>query len=186
MSHRLSLLDRLVVGVVAVLALGAGAWALLWALEHPLGAQLAGLADLGAIDSLMASSWYPLLLVVIVALTGFVGLWLLGANLKRNSFNLLAAGESSDIGQLSLSTTQMARATAAQIARHSDVTSTETSTRLDRGEHVVTITVFATPEVRLRSLLNAIEEADSDFRDATPGLDVRTRFLLKLNPVAAS
>lgn len=113
------------------------------------------------------------------------GSWLLIANLRRRGFNLLTAGESNEMGQLSLSVNQLAKATAGQLKKHPDVTGIETSTRIDRGRHVVSITVHASPEVRMRSLLNAIEEADEDFRGATPSLDVTSRYLLRPNPVTS-
>ena len=183
MSRGLSLLDRLLVGLVGLLSLGAGAWAILWALGHPVGQELAGRVSLDAIDGFMAGAWYPAALLLAAVLLLALGTWLLAANLRRRSCNLLTAGESSDIGQLTLSVTQLAKATGAQIARHPDVTGVETATRIDRGRHVATITVHADPEVRMRSLLGSLEEAEADFHAAIPGLDVETRYLLRLDPV---
>ena len=184
MSHRLSLIDRLLVGLLGLLGLGAGGWALLWALDHPMGDRLSGYLSLDAVEGVLASPWYPAVLLLVVIAGLVCGLWLLVANLRPHTFNRLTAGESGEAGQLTLSVSQLARATGTQIRRHADITGVDTATRMDRGRHVVTTTVHASPEVRLRSLLDAIEEADRDFHAAVPGLDLDTRYLLQLNPVA--
>ena len=97
MSHRLSFLDRLLVGVVGVLALGAGAWAILWALDQPLGHTLAAYVSLEEIERFMATPWYPLTLILVVLLTLGLSLWLLVANLRRHPFNRLTAGENNAV-----------------------------------------------------------------------------------------
>lgn len=55
MSHRQSLIDRLVLGLFALLALAGGGGALLWALGHPLGDVLAESIDLDAVDNFMTT-----------------------------------------------------------------------------------------------------------------------------------
>ncbi len=184
MSRRLSILDRLLVTLLGLASLGAGSWALLWALGHPLADAPTSYVSLDAVEQFLATPWYPLVLLGVAVVALVLGVWLLVANLRRHSFNRLTAGESGEAGQLTISVSQIAKAAATQIRRHPDVTGVETATRIDRGRHVVTTTVHAAPGIAMPGLLEVIGEADRDFHDAVPSLDVDSRYLLRLNPVA--
>lgn len=183
MSKALAGLDRFLVLLVGVLLVVGGVWALAWATGVPLAHELAGRISLAKIDAFVHSTWYPIATLLSALVAGVAGVWLIVANLRRHSFNKIASQNSSDDGLITVATLQVAKAAGEQLTQHPDIVSVDTSTRIDRGRPTITWTVHAVPDVQLQQVVDLISLTESDIREALPGVDADTRFLLHLQPV---
>ncbi|AWB81209.1 alkaline shock response membrane anchor protein AmaP [Corynebacterium yudongzhengii] len=183
MSRALAGFDRVIIGLLGVIALVLGLWAALFAFDVDIAHQIGSWYDEQVLQSFLESNIYPVVVIILAVVLILFGLWWLIANLRRNSFNRMTAGSGRSQGKVTVSTNRVAKATAEHLRELRDVTQVQTQTRLDRGRPTIGWTITAKPTVNLPRLLDDLDEANDDVRAALPGFDVDTRFLLNFTPV---
>ncbi|GAB3942643.1 hypothetical protein [Corynebacterium tapiri] len=184
MSRGLAGFDRFLIFLLSLLLILGGLWAVLWYFDVSIAHRYAEYLDLGIVSRAFSASWWPAALGIFTALSVILGLILLIANLRRNSFNRLTSPHSNSTGDLSLATTRLADAVGDDLEKTPQVEDVKNTTKEDRGRQTLTWRITADPRVSMPTLISAVNQADQDVREAVGDLDVDTRYLVQLNPVS--
>lgn len=186
MSHRLSLLNRVISLLLGVLLTLGSVWAVAYASGHDLAAELVTRFDWGAIETAVDSRWFPLGLSGIALLGLGGGGWLISANLRRRTINRMPSPFSDETGEIQLSATRLAAAVGAGLAEYDGVAEVRHSVAWDRRRPTATWLISAQAGVDLPALIEEIEETDRDVHEALGGIELATSYRLNLRPVENS
>lgn len=184
MSHALSALDRVIIGILGVFLICGGVWATAFAFGLPLAHRLGDFYDSAKMEAFFASPWYPVALIVLVVALAVLAPWWIVANLRQHNFNRLSAGERHESGGITIATARVADTAAETLQSIEHVLKVRTTARMDRGRPTITWTISAAPYVSLAELTREVEQCERDVREALPGMDLDTRYLLQLRPVS--
>lgn len=186
MSHLLSAVDRIICLLLGLaLALG-GLWAVLWVFEFAPARDLGSYYDADALAGFLGSQWYPVALAGTAVLAAVLSLWLLAVNLRRRRFNHVLSPRDTGLGEVSVALSAVARAVSDRLTQHPGVTAVTSTRQRDRGRPTMEWVVAAEPDVDLPALAATLDQTERDVRDALPGVEVKTRYLVHLRPVESA
>ena len=170
--------DRLATAVVGLGVLAVGVAGAAWQLGRlPIPADSA--LHVPDLDGILASSWWPDALGAAALVLIALGLRWLYAHRPGQGVRATALPTSSAAGALSVDVHTAATAAAAALASAAHVASATGSTRVDRGERIVelTVTLDADPEA-LAAVTAAVDGVDRDLARALDGVPFTSRVLL--------
>ncbi|AKK10332.1 alkaline shock response membrane anchor protein AmaP [Corynebacterium uterequi] len=183
MTRFLAGLDRVIIFLVGVIVLAVGVWALAFSLNVPLAHEIGRWYDQPMLERFFASPWFPTALIALAVAGVVLGLWWLLANIRPRGFNRVTSQENAGTGDVTISTSQVASAVADRLSQTRGVNKVRTATKYDRARPTAVWTIQAEPQVDLNRLTREIDTAERDIREALPGIDVDTRYLIELAPV---
>lgn len=183
MGHVIASIDRLLVGLVGLALLAAAAVLGGLAAGLPAAETIADALSSGSLESTVAEPWFPAAALFGGIVLAALGAWLAVANLRRRGFNIVRSRESGDLGSVTLSLNRIAAAVASVLEEREGVTRVPTRVAMDRRRPTMEWTIDAEAGVPLLELAGDIDQAEEDLRVAIPGVEVDSRFRVRLAPV---
>ncbi|WKD59853.1 hypothetical protein [Corynebacterium caspium] len=181
MTKRLAIIDRTLVAIIGIIALLMGVWTLLLYFGQPHAVESSRYLDGRQIPLFMETTWYSVVLWVVV-LVGIIGGFLLVlANINQRHFNKQRSELSNAEGAIDIAVAKFAAACAEQLADEPEITSARSKVAWDRDRRIVQWTITAEPNADLTVLQALTAAAAADFQDVIAEMDIDTRFLIHLS-----
>lgn len=148
--------------------------------DVPQAQDLADLIDFAAWRSAPQADWYGFVIGAVMVAALLLGGCLIALNLRRRSFGRLRSPATDATGSIDVDVSRLAAAVARHIAELPRVEQVRPLLRVVRGQRTVMFTVQARPGVEMAALRDVLEQAERDFREAVPGIDLDTTYRVHL------
>ncbi|WP_071990759.1 hypothetical protein [Rhodococcus rhodnii] len=181
MSRRAAAFNRLVVLVLALVLLGAGAYAFAWYIGVPRIREWVGRYDREAVDAAATQSWWVWALAGTLAASLVLALAVLVVDLTRRRPESVTVGDAAD-GSATLDLPALADGLAEQLRAYPGVRRVRAHAMVDRGLPTLELTVTADAEIDVVGFTSTAEAVARGSNVMLPGSRVATRVLLHLEP----
>ena len=186
MTKTLAFFDRLLVFVVGLLLLLAGLVpaALRW--DIPYASDVVKRLDRPYLGQIPSESWYQTALIATAIASLLLGLWFILANIRTRAFSnrdILAADPVH--GETVINVQRVAEAACEALALADAITKAECKVAMVGQRPTATFTVTADPAYNLDDAIDAIEDANADFRLANDTMEIDSVWKLQLDRIAA-
>lgn len=166
MSRATIALDRLVVLVLGLLLVAAGAATLLWwygpvdALPAPL--RPSGPIQLDRVQSMLTETWFPWVAALVGLALVLLGSWWLLAHVPQRGVGDLRLPGSGSTGQLRAQAKQVAAAAADQLEATPGIRSASGSIQHERGQLVAKLGALVEPDADLAAVSRACDRVSAE------------------------
>jgi hypothetical protein len=179
MGRRTAVVDRLIVGLVALLMIGAGVLVIGWRRKWTFATDMADRIDLRWFAQAPDERLWPAAMFVIAVTALVFGLVLLTTNLARHRIGPAMLSGSDEVGSLSVDLGALAGAIAEDLQRRvPGVVAASAHAILERGQPTIPIRLTVDPRSDLRELVRAAELTAHQVTHALDGADVAIRVSL--------
>ncbi|MDU0478677.1 hypothetical protein QVA66_05440 [Staphylococcus chromogenes] len=186
MSKLVSIVDRLLVFAVGLITTAVGMLSIGLYFDIPAAQRLADAADLHSWLSVPEQDWY-LPAVIAAGLVALVAtFFIIAMNLKSNRIRRINTVATNQAGSIDLDVSAIAAAVADSFEDLPRVIRAHSLVQVDRGHHIMTITVTADPSASLSRLTTLAEQANHDIVQAIGVPDMVIRFKFHFAPVERS
>jgi hypothetical protein len=181
MNPRTSMVDRLLLLVLAVVLMLGGVWLALWSRgQLPAGWWSPSGFTTGLDDAVTGADWWPSALLLGGLLIAVLGLFWLASHFRRNSVGVLTLPGGDRGGRLTLDGSALSSGAAAALAGSPEVSSA--SGRLVEDKHGVVLALTATiaAHADLREVADACDEVAAHVLRSTGRQDLTCRVRAKV------
>lgn len=183
MNPRIAAFDQVIVFVLGLSLICGGLWSVGLFFDVPLAQQMADRIDFSAWLAAPHQQWFDVLLVAILAVSALLGGWLIAINLQRYRINRVTSPASGTTGTIEINLATLAAAISTDLEIHPGIGSVKHHVAKSWGRPTMTLTIHVGAGVSLVWLRTVLEEAENDFRTATPGIDLATIYRVHLDAV---
>lgn len=184
MRRTLNLVDRLVVGLVGLVLLGAGVVALLWWQQVSVVVDEIEQINDHEIYTAPEQGWWPWSMLAATIVLVVAGLWLVLANVRLNRIRSVVVGTSSGAvgGERTVAVPDVGKAAAKSLERDPRIHSTQTRAFVDGRTPTLELTVTADPAAEGHDLIELLRAVRHQLQLSFAGADVEVRILLHRAP----
>lgn len=183
MTKRLALFNRLLFGILGLVLIALGLWAIFDAAGVSVAQELTSHLDRAFFASITETSWYKYAAVALSLAMFIAGVTLITANLRQQKIAKVDLPSSDGTGKITAHLPSIAAAIADYLLEHDGVDKVSTRIARERGRSTATFTVEVNPTVGLEAPIRLLEAVEADFRDAIEGIDLDTVYKLHCSEV---
>ena len=184
MSKSLAAIDRLIVLLVTLGLAFLGVWSILFYIGNPYAVELSEYCNQRIWRESPDQPWFKWVLVGILAVSVFLGLWMILANLRRKRISQIhSESASSHLGEIKFRVSDIGSAVAGQLEQVPDVQSVKSLVAFDRGRPTMDFTINAAADANVQAIRSEIDQAERDIRDAIGASEVDTVYKIHLDQV---
>ena len=186
MTKTLAFFDRLLVFLVGLALFLAGLVPVALRWNIPYASHVVRKIDRAALGQLPAESWYQAALITTAVLALLLGVWFILANIRSRAFSnreIMAADPVH--GDTIINVQRVAEAACEALTLADAITKADCKVAMVGQRPTATFTVTADPAYNLDEAIEAIEDANADFRLANDTMEIDAVWKLQLDRIAA-
>ena len=187
MTRTLAFVDRLIIFLLGLLLIVGGLIpaALYW--DIPYVSDFVEQFNRSMVADVPGMNWYTAALIITLALSTILGMWMILANIRNRGFNnRTIATALPGMGDTRINVARIAQAACNHAESTELVNKASQSVAYVGDRPTATFTITANPEFSFDSIITYIEQIDADFRDAMDTMDIDTVFKLHVDKVTAA